>query len=76
MSGTAREQILSAIGRIPTATGDTFTVASVLTELRSRGCDLAERTIGMHSTSRMCGDAPDHDGNIDMGHDRARERVD
>jgi hypothetical protein len=62
MGGTAREQILSAIGRIAMGPMDTFTVPDVLIELRSRGSDLAEGTIRTHITSRMCGDSPDHHG--------------
>lgn len=60
--GTAREQILAAIGRIAPRPSDTFTVADVLGELRSQGTDLAESTVRTHITSRMCGDSPDHHG--------------
>ena len=62
MSGTAREQILSAIKRITTGPGDTFTISDVLRELRSQRSELAESTIRTHITSRMCGNAPDHHG--------------
>lgn len=62
MGGTAREQILAAIGRIRSRSGDTFTITEVLDELRSQGSSLAESTIRTHITSRMCGDSPDHHG--------------
>jgi len=62
MGGTAREQILAAIGCIRPRSGDTSTIAEVRDELRSQGSDLAERTIRTHITSRMCGDSPDHHG--------------
>jgi tRNA threonylcarbamoyladenosine modification (KEOPS) complex Cgi121 subunit len=62
MGGTAREQILAAIERIGSGSGDTFTVAEILEELRSQGSDLAESTVRTHITSRMCGNSPDHHG--------------
>lgn len=62
MGGTAREQILAAIERISSGSGDTFTVSDVLDELRAQGTDLAESTVRTHITSRMCGDSPDHHG--------------
>jgi len=62
MGETAREQILAAIERIRPRSGEAFTIADVLHELRSRGSDLAENTIRAHITSRMYGDAPDQHG--------------
>lgn len=62
MSGTAREQILSAIDRITRSPNDTFTLQDVLAELTASGTDLADSTIRTHVTSRMCADSPDHHG--------------
>ncbi|MBX3314380.1 MAG: hypothetical protein KF906_08680, partial [Actinobacteria bacterium] len=79
--GTAREQILAAIGRIGGRSGDTFTIAEVIDELRAQGSDLADSTIRTHISSRMCGDSPDHHGTtyddlerVDRGVYRPRPR--
>ena len=45
MGGTAREQILSAIGRIAMGPMDTFTVPDVLIELRSRDLERVDRGV-------------------------------
>lgn len=62
MGGTAREQILAAIGHITSETRSAFTVGEVLAELKARATELADSTIRTHITSRMCGDSPDHHG--------------
>ena len=62
MAGTAREQILAAIGRITTGSADSFTVSDIVAELTTSGTDLAASTIRTHVTSRMCGDSPDNHG--------------
>lgn len=79
MGGTARGQILTTIERIRPRSGDTFTIADVLDELRSQGSGVAENTIRKHITSRMCWDVLDHHGTtyhdlerVDLGVSRLR----
>ncbi len=62
MAGTARDQILAAIDRITAGRADSFALSEILVEMASSGTDLAESTIRIHVTSRMCGDSPDNHG--------------
>lgn len=75
MAGTAREQILAAIGRITMGPADSFTVSQILAELTTSGTDLAESTIRRHVTSRMCCDSPDNHGTTYDGLDRVGRGV-
>jgi hypothetical protein len=58
---TCRDELLSAAGAVCTRSGtDTFTLAVILDEMRSRNSTYRESTIRTHVTSRMCRNAPTH----------------
>lgn len=54
---TARDEILAAIPAVASSDG-TFTLESLLTELRHRNSTYAESTIRTHAVSRMCANSP------------------
>lgn len=54
---TARDEILEAIPAVIRSDG-TFTLESILQELRRRGSTCAESTIRTHVVSRMCANSP------------------
>ena len=54
---TARSEILEAIPAVQRSDG-TFTLASIVRELRRRKSRYAEGTIRTHVVSRMCANAP------------------
>lgn len=56
---TARDEILEAIPAVVRSDG-TFTLESILQELRRRGSEYAESTIRTHVVSRMCANSPEN----------------
>ncbi len=62
---TCRDEILEALPAVLGRSADgTFTVQSVVDELRLRKSRFAESTIRTHVTSRMCSNAPDNHGTV------------
>jgi hypothetical protein len=58
---TCRDEVLAAAKDLCTRLGrDTFTLAEVLAEMRTRKSTYTESTIRTHVTSRMCRNASTH----------------
>ena len=60
---TCRDEILTCANRIVSVKGcNEFTIAEILTCMRSEGTLYSESTIRTHITSRMCHNVPKHHG--------------